>query len=156
MNMEIKVGIGLGDITFGSSKSNVKNIIGEPDEIEKLDVPVDDEEILLEQWHYDDMELSVSFELDDNEVLDTIAVSSSDYTINGISIIGKNINEINDLLISLQLGTFEKEDLSDEEEKTIVFRFIENNMNFWFEDDILSEIQWGPVFLNEPPVIFPN
>ena len=26
MNMEIKVGIGLGDITFGSSKSNVKNI----------------------------------------------------------------------------------------------------------------------------------
>ncbi len=156
MNMEIKVGIGLGDITFGSSKSNVKNIIGEPDEIEKLDVPVDDEEILLEQWHYDDMELSVSFELDDNEVLDTIAVSSSDYTINGISIIGKNINEINDLLISLQLGTFEKEDLSDEEEKTIVFRFIENNMNFWFEDDILSEIQWGPVFLNDPPVIFPN
>ncbi len=156
MNKEIKIGLGLGNITFGSNKNDVKTILGEPNEIEKLDVPIDDEEISLEQWHYDEIELSASFDDDQDGILDTLAVSSSDYTINGFSLIGKKMEEINDLLNQLQLGSFEKEDLSDDEITSHLYSFMDTNMNFWFEDEELSEIQWGPLFTEDDSVIYPN
>ena len=89
MNKEIKIGLGLGEITFGSNKDKVEDILGKPNEIEVLDVPIDDEEISLEQWHYDELELSASFDQEQGEILDTLAVSSDEYTINGFSLIGK-------------------------------------------------------------------
>ncbi len=156
MNKEIKIGLGLGKITFGSSKDIVKNLLGEPNEIELLDVPVDDEEISLEQWHYDELELSASFDQDQDEILDTLAVSSDDYTINGITLIGKKIDEVNKLLNTLHLGAFEKDQISDDEENSIIYSFIDSNMNFWFEEDELTEIQWGPIYTDEEPAIFAN
>lgn len=156
MNKEIKIGLGLGKITFGSNKDSVKNILGDPNETEVLDVPIDDEEFSLEQWHYDDLELSASFDQDEGEILDTLAVSSDEYTINGISLIGKKIDEINNLLNTLHLGAFEKDQISDEEENSIIYSFIDSNMNFWFEDDELTEIQWGPIYMNDEPSIFAN
>ena len=156
MNKEIKIGLGLGKITFGSSKDIVKNLLGEPNEIELLDVPVDDEEISLEQWHYDELELSASFDQDQDEILDTLAVSSDDYTINGITLIGKKIDEVNKLLNTLHLGAFEKDQISDDEENSIIYSFIDSNMNFWFEEDELTDIQWGPIYTDEEPAIFAN
>ena len=156
MNKEIKIGLGLGDITFGSNKDKVEDILGEPNEIEVLDVPIDDEEISLEQWHYDELELSASFDQEQGEILDTLAVSSDKYTINGFSLIGKKIEDINKLLNSLHLGSFEKEKLSDEDENSIIYSFIDSNMNFWFEENELTEIQWGPIYLDEEPAIFAN
>ena len=156
MNNEIKIGLGLGEITFGSNKNSIKDKLGEPNEIEVLDVPIDDKEISLEQWHYDELELSASFDLEQDEILDTLAVSSDEYTINGVSLIGKNIDEINQLLNTLNLGSFEKDEISDEDGNSIIYSFLDSNMNFWFEDNELSEIQWGPIFLDDEPMIFAN
>ena len=156
MEKEIKVGIGLGNVRFGSSKAAVEKILGEPNEIDQVDVPIDEEEISIEQWHYDDLELSLSFDDNDDELLDTFAVSSPEYTLDGVSLIGKSIIEINSIINDLNLGTCEKENLSDDEDNTHVYSFIESNMNFWFEDDELSEIQWGPDENHEQPLIFAN
>jgi len=156
MNNEIKIGLGLGEITFGSNKNSIKDKLGQPNEIEVLDVPIDDEEISLEQWHYDELELSASFDLEQDEILDTLAVSSDEYTINGVSLIGKNIDEINQLLNTLNLGSFEKDEIPDEDGNSIIYSFLDSNMNFWFEDNELTEIQWGPIFLDDEPMIFAN
>ena len=59
MENEIRIGIGLGNIRFGSSKPAIKKILGEPNEIDTVDVPIDSEEISIEQWHYDELELSL-------------------------------------------------------------------------------------------------
>ena len=156
MNNEIKIGLGLGKVTFGSSKESIKKNLGEPNEIEVLDIPIDGEEVSLEQWHYDELELSASFDLEQEETLDTLAVSSDEYTINGISLIGKSIFEINQLLNTLHLGSFEKEKITDEDGNSTVYSFVDSNMNFWFEEDELTEIQWGPIYLDEDPPIFAN
>ena len=156
MNNEIKIGLGLGKVTFGSSKESIKKNLGEPNEIEVLDIPIDGEEVTLEQWHYDDLELSASFDIEQDEILETLAVSSDEYTINGVSLIGKKINEVNQLLNKLHLGSFEKDQISDEDGNSTVYSFLDSNMNFWFEDDELTEIQWGPIYLDEEPMIFAN
>ena len=156
MEKEIKIGLGLGNIRFGSSKEAVKKILGEPNEIDQVDVPIDEEEISIEQWHYDNLELSLSFDDNEDELLDTFAVSSPEYTLNGIALIGKSIIEIDNILVDLMLGDCEKDNLSDDEDNTHVYSFHDSNMNFWFEDDELSEIQWGPDEDHEQPLIFAN
>ena len=103
MNNEIKIGLGLGKVTFGSSKESIKKNLGEPNEIEVLDIPIDGEEVTLEQWHYDDLELSASFDIEQDEILETLAVSSDEYTINGVSLIGKKINAQKSKFIALTL-----------------------------------------------------
>ena len=120
MENEIRIGIGLGNIRFGSSKPAIKKILGEPNEIDTVDVPIDSEEISIEQWHYDELELSLSFDDYDDELLDTFAVSSPEYTLNGIALIGKSIYEIDGMIEQLNLGEFEKENLSDDQENTHV------------------------------------
>ena len=156
MEKEIRIGIGLGNIRFGSSKPAIKKILGEPNEVDTVDVPIDDQEISIEQWHYDDLELSLSFDDYNDELLDTFAVSSPEYTLNGMSLIGKSIYEIDNLIEELDLGDCEKENLSDDDENTHVYSFHESNINLWFEDEELSEIQWGPDSDHEQPLIFAN
>ena len=156
MEKEIKIGLGLGNIRFGSSKATVKKILGEPNEVDQVDVPIDEEEISIEQWHYDNLELSLSFDDYEDELLDTFAVSSPNYTLKGIALIGKSIIEIDNILGDLNLGNCEKENISDDEDNTHVYSFHDSNMNFWFEDDELSEIQWGPDEDHEQPLIFAN
>ena len=156
MENEIRIGIGLGNIRFGSSKPAIKKILGEPNEIDTVDVPIDSEEISIEQWHYDELELSLSFDDYDDELLDTFAVSSPEYTLNGIALIGKSIYEIDGMIEQLNLGECEKENLSDDQENTHVYSFHESNLNLWFEDEELSEIQWGPLSDDKQPLIFAN
>jgi hypothetical protein len=72
---EIKAGIGLDNIKFGMLREDIKNLLGEPDEI---DTHTDNEdEGQTESWHYDDMELSISFEEIDGMRLFSIAVSGN-------------------------------------------------------------------------------
>ena len=59
-------------------------------------------------------------------------------------------------LEQLNLGECDKENLSDDLENTHVYSFQESNINFWFEDEELSEIQWGPISNFEQPLIFAN
>ena len=156
MERIIRIGIGLGNIRFGSSKPAIKKILGEPNEIDTVDVPIEDEDVSIEQWHYDELELSLSFDDYEDELLDTFAISSTDYTLNGIPLIGKSIYEIDSMIEQLNLGECGKENLSDDLENTHVYSFQESNINFWFEDEELSEIQWGPISNFEQPLIFAN
>lgn len=163
-NKEIKSGVGLGNIKFGMTREELEKLIGEPDDIEDLllgDGPEDDltdeeEESESELWHYDDLEMSVSFD----EVVDwrlvNIAVSSSDYTFNGVPIIGLDRAALLDVLKKAGVTDLEVEDCSAPDSPNQMQISSESlGINFWLENDVLAEVQWGPLFEDEDTVKWP-
>lgn len=145
---EIKIGIGLGDIKFGMTRDELKKLAGEPTEIDTFNASGDEDEYLTESWHYDDDEFSVSFDEEDNWKLTTIS-SSSENSVLGEKLIGKKIDDVLSFLEKMGLGENELEDLSDENINQKLVSYLRASLNLWFENDILSEIQWGVLWSDE-------
>lgn len=145
---EIKIGIGLGDIKFGMTRDELKKLAGEPTEIDTFNASGDEDEYLTESWHYDDEEFSVSFDEEDNWKLTTIS-SSSENSVLGEKLIGKKIDDVLSFLEKMGLGENELEDLSDENINQKLVSYLRASLNLWFENDILSEIQWGVLWSDE-------
>ncbi len=138
---EIKPGMGLGDIEFGMSKEELEQLLGKPEEIEKYNLS-DEEGDNSEAWHYDEHELSASFEEFYDWQLVSIAVSGENYKLYGKKLIGKDKATVVDVLEDLALGK-----ITEETEDDLDMLCIEElNLNFYFEEDELSEIQFGPIF----------
>lgn len=142
---EIKIGKGLNTILFGISKATLKNQLGQPTEIDSYNAG-DDDEYLTEAWHYDEYEISASFDEEDDWRLTTLSTSSPIATLNGKKVMGMSITEIQELVAPLELGEGEIEDM--EEDQTLL-SFIDSSLNFWFEDGKLSEVQWGVLWKDE-------
>lgn len=155
-NNNIKIGIGLGDIKFGFSKDELKTLIGEPSEIDTYNASGEEDGYLTESWHYDEDEFSVSFDEEDNWKLTTIAVSAPTFELNSKKIIGLSINEVLQMLEDENLGENELEDLSDDNINHKLVSFINSSLNLWFENDQLSEIQWGVLWEDEDTPSWPK
>jgi len=153
---EVIVGKGLGDIIFGCSKENLKQLIGAPNEIDTFNASGDEDEYLTEAWHYDEHEFSVSFDEEDNWRLTTISTSSPDCTFNGVPLIGKNIEEVTQILKNENLGENDLEDLSEESGNNKLISYLNASLNLWFENDLLSEIQWGVLWSDEDTPKWPK
>lgn len=153
---EIIIGQGLGPVKFGMTRDQVEALLGAADEVEEnVDIDEDLDEA-AEAWHYDELEMSASFDMEDDWRLGMMAISSEDATLNGKALIGLNRNQ---LLESLQDMGFEDlvfEDWSDEEdEDRHLVQSDASAINFWLEEGILTEIQWGPRYLDDETVDWP-
>lgn len=165
-NKEIKSGEGLGKIKFGMSRDELKKLIGEPDEIEDFSYPVyedendivdEEEETQTELWHFDDLEMSVSFDEEVDWRLVNIAVSSPDYTFKGEKVIGLERDALLATLKRLGLENLKVEDCSSAENPNHKLVAAEGlGINFWLENDVLAEIQWGPIFVDDDTIIWPK
>ena len=143
---EIKIGEGLGDIKFGMSREQVRAALGEPDDMDQFDDSELDDDA-SESWHYDELELSLSFDEDSDWKLVTVAVSSPDYTFHNKNLIGLSAEALMAELEPLQLGEYETDDWSSEEiPDHKLISFPDAQLNFWLENGELTEIQWGPLF----------
>ncbi|MBL6448785.1 hypothetical protein JMN32_20905 [Fulvivirga sp. 29W222] len=152
---EIKSGEGLGQLKFGMSTNQVKQILGEPDEVETYSYETEEGE-LSETWHYDSAELSISFDEEEDWKLVSIAISAQDVLFKGHKLIGLKYDELVKALKSLEIGHLEFEDWSSAESpnhKLISAEEIE--INFWLDDDVLSEIQLGPLFDDDDNIKWP-
>ncbi|MBL4669066.1 MAG: hypothetical protein JKY30_07360 [Flavobacteriales bacterium] len=152
----IKIGAGLGDIIFGSSKEKIKYLLGEPNEIDTYNASGEEDGYLTEAWHYDEHEFSVSFDQEDNWKLTTISISSPDCLFNDTQLIGKEINQVLELLENEDLGDNELDDLSDENIDQKLISFLPASLNLWFENGKLSEIQWGVLWSDEDTPRWPE
>jgi hypothetical protein len=153
---DIKTGEGLGNVKFGMTRNQVKAILGEPTEIEKFSYSDNDED-LSESWHYDELELSAGFDEDVDWKLITLAVSSPEFTYMDKKLIGLKKDELLATLKELGLDNLEIEDCSDDETPNSMFiSSEEKEITFWLENEILSEIQWGPVFIDEETIVWPE
>lgn len=154
-NKEIKTGEGLGNIKFGMTREQVKAILGEPDDVDQYsDSDLEDDS--SESWHYDDLEISLSFDEDTDWKLVTIAVSSPEYVFHNKKLIGLDNDALMAALEPLELGEYDEEDWSSEEiPDHRLISYPEAQINFWLEDGELTEIQWGPLFLDEETIRWP-
>jgi hypothetical protein len=152
---DIKIGVGIGDVEFGCTKEKLKYLLGEPTEKDIYNASGEEDGYMTESWHYDEQEFSVSFDEEDNWKLTTISSSSENTLFKGKSLIGKSIDEVLELLADENLGENELEDLSDETINQKLICFISSSLNLWFEDDELSEIQWGVLWSDEDTPIWP-
>ena len=143
----IKIGTGVGKLKFGMYADDVEEILGEPNEVEQ------DEE--GENWHYDDEDMSMSF--DEDQRLVTIAVSDKSYTIEGVKLIGQDIDFVEQQLDNMELGTYSFEDVEDEFQSDLaLMSFPDTSINFWFENGELTEIQFWPLFTDDEEIIWPD
>ncbi len=133
----IVLGKGVGKINFQMTKSQVEALLGKADEIENFSYS-DSAEDLTEVWHYDELDLSMSFDEEYNYTLTTIAISSDQFTLEGKHVMGKAKTEILSELNKLELGDYYTEDFEDE--ITMIF-FEQFGLHLWFEQDVLNEIQ---------------
>ena len=144
----INKGVGLGILKFGIFTTDVEEELGNPSEAEKNE----DEG---ENWHYDDYDMSMSF--DEDSRLVTIAVSDESYLLEGVSLIGKDVEFVEEQVKSMNLGESFHEEMSEGEEGGIsVLGFEDSSMNLWFEDGILTEIQFWPLFKDEDTIVWPS
>nr|WP_319397403.1 hypothetical protein [uncultured Carboxylicivirga sp.] len=153
---EITLGEGLGQLTFGLSRDEVAKLIGEPSEKEKVDG--DQESGAMEAWHYDDLDLSLSFEEDADWRLLSITTASADVMFEGLDLIGLSQGEVLEQMEVFNLGEFEIEDLSDDGSSLqMVATNNDFSLNLFFDHDLLTEIQFGPFFDDEEGlVIWPD
>ncbi len=154
--VEILPGIGLGKLKFGMTRDEVQEILGKPNHQEVTHYG-EDESDQSDAWEYHPLRLDLSFEEAEDWRLVIISVSSEDYTFKGSSLIGLDIDELMEELDLLGISDLEIEDMSSEdnpEQKLISSDLL--GLNFWLHKDILEEIQWGPQFIDDETIKWPE
>jgi hypothetical protein len=151
----IQPGKGIGGLFFGMSKEETEQILGKPDEVERYSLDEFDNDD-TEAWHYGDGDISLSFDQEYEWKLSSIAVSSDEYLLDGEKIIGLSIDDFEDLCEQKGWGELEEDaEIAEEDEGVAMLHLEQKGLSFWFEDDILSEVQLSPIFDGET-VIWPN
>ncbi|WP_462250114.1 hypothetical protein [Ekhidna sp.] len=154
--VEILPGIGLGKLKFGMTRDEVQKILGKPNHQEVTHYG-EDESDQSDAWEYHPLRLDLSFEEAEDWRLVIISVSSEDYTFKGSSLIGLDIDELMEELDLHGISDLEIEDMSSEdnpEQKLISSDLL--GLNFWLHKDILEEIQWGPQFIDDETIKWPE
>ena len=154
---EVKTGEGLNDIKFGITREELESLLGKPDEVDGFSYEEDGQENDTEAWHYDEYEISFSFDKDDNWLLGTIASSAEDTIFAGEKIMGLDPDSVMNLLRANGIDDAVLEDLSTPENPNHHVIMVEDDsINFWFEDGELSEVQWSPFWEDEETIVWPN
>jgi len=156
ISKKIKTGIGVGELKFGISKDEAKKILGEPDECEKYSYS-NTEKDLTEIWYYKDLGLNISFDEEEDWRLGLITIESETYLFENKIFIGQNKNEILSKLKNLKIIDIEYEDMSTVENPTHELYSSDSlGINFWFDDNKLSEIQVSPLFVDNETIKWPE
>ncbi|MGL1886447.1 MAG: hypothetical protein OCD76_08025 [Reichenbachiella sp.] len=152
---EIKPGYGLGELKFGMNRDEALSILGAPDEKEVHSYTDDDDQ--TENWHYDELELSLGFDQEDDWRLVTISITSQDYEFNKIKIIGLTNEQFSSQEKSLKMNDLEHEDMSTKESPAHELISSESlGINFWLDEGLISEVQWGPLLIDDETIKWPE
>ncbi|MGY6647656.1 hypothetical protein [Wenyingzhuangia sp. IMCC45574] len=154
-NTAIKIGVGVGAIKFGMLKEDVLSILGIPTEKE-IEKQFDTGDA-VETWDYENHGVSFSFDEEENWRLETITINSSKFELNGVGLIGQNIQQVQDFIEEHKLGEMEFEDYSTEEfPKHELIDVDAANLFFWFDHEVLKEIQMGVQWDDDDNALWPS
>lgn len=122
--MNIHPHIGFDNIRFGSSRTKVQKILGEPTAKELVDFPDGGS---TDCWVYERLEVELNFDSDENFKLTRITFSSNSAELEGVCINGKSEKEL--------LEHFPKAYLEDtSEELGSNYEYPESEISFWVVD----------------------
>lgn len=151
---EIVPGKGIDGLKLGMTESMVKSLLGAPDEQDDFTHSDGDE---AHSFYYYKWGLDLTFEEDDGYRLSYISVETEKFAIAGKIRVGMNKKEVLNTLIELQWEEPVEEDVStDEIPGNELISYEEKNVNLWFIDDILDEIQIGPFWKDDETPIWPE
>lgn len=140
--IEIKLKKGFGKIEFGMSPEEVFNLLGEPEEVENLEI---DDENTTTITHYFEKDIALFFINSQKPCLECIETSNRDTYIFEKQIFLMSECEIIDLFRTNGYENFETE-TEVWGEKRLTFE--DAMIDFYFDDKQLSVISWG-VLINE-------
>lgn len=131
---------GIGQIKFGMTREQIKFILGEPDEVE--DVNLEEVETIGESWHYDEIELSLSFDSENDWALSDYSVTNPISHISGKIHVGMNQQALLDCLEEMAWDDIETESWENGgAEEIYLIESAQNGIMFWMDEGVLSEIQ---------------
>ncbi len=146
-------GEALGEVKFGMTTSEVEDLLGPSDETETYALESGEE---TESWHYDELELSLSFVVSTDKRLVSITTSSEDSILYGEEIVGLNKKELIKYLEKKKVEDLQFEDCSSEDAPDLKLYYSMNlAMNFWLEEGIVSDVEWAVKMDDKDQVIWP-
>ena len=145
---EIELGTGMGNIRFGYSMEQVKDVMGEPEEVEESD---EEDEFEHKAWNYWQKGYSFFFDREDDYRLSCIQTENPEVVLFGKKIFDLSGKEIKELLAKNGVTDFETEKLETGEtrlsyEREMIDLYLENdqllavNFGVFINDDL--EVQW--------------
>jgi hypothetical protein len=145
---EIELGTGMGNIRFGYSMEQVKDVMGEPEEVEESD---EEDEFEHKAWNYWQKGYSFFFDREDDYRLSCIQTENPEVVLFGKKICDLSGKEIKELLAKNGVTDFETEKLETGEtrlsyEREMIDLYLENdrllavNFGVFINDDL--EVQW--------------
>lgn len=157
LDTEIILGKGFEDIKLGMTEFEVMQILNTPDTIDEFDHDNDGGD--AKTFYYSDMGVELTFESEDDYVLSYISVSNDQFHIKEKIHNGMLKAEVMNAIPELGLGEFTDEIVdteTDEEGKEELVSFEEENLNLWFVNDVLDEIEIGPFWEDDDTPIWPE
>ena len=150
--MEIKPGIGIGQIKFGISEEELVTLLGKPHSVEAGEY-VENSGDLNRKLIYQEG-LSFTFDLEDNYRLCCISIRNQGYKLFGRDLIGLPLAIVRSFM-SKQLSEIPKyEDWSSEESPNhVLLDYDSLGMLLWFNDDLLDEIQCSYLFFEDDQTV---
>lgn len=139
---EIILGQGMGPLKFGTTRDEVRALMGEPEEIEESE---DDDEFEHQAWNYLDEGYSLYFDREDDYRLSCIETDYPAMHLFGEAIHGKSVEEIQDLMRRNNLDDPEVEKMDTGE---VRLSYEEQMIDLYFDEDELQFVNFG-VFIND-------
>lgn len=153
-NYEIIPGKGINQILLGMKEDDVKELLGQPDE---TDEQVYDDGDEARSFYYLDQGLDLTFESDDDYRLSFITTEDQKYHISDSIRVGMAIESVEKALGKLNWKITTREEIGTPEVPDQTLLTIEDqNINLWFMDKVLDEIQIGPFWLDDETPDWPN
>ncbi|MCI5083406.1 MAG: hypothetical protein MRY78_17035 [Saprospiraceae bacterium] len=150
--MEIKIGKGIGDVLFGMTEKQVVAILGQADEVDETE---QDDGVVTRSLEYYDHGLTISFDSDDGDKMSSIAINDRDISFHGIEV-GMSRDEVLTIGGKEDWGKAEIEDLSEDDPFSLeVVMYDQISLSIWFENDEVTEIEFGPLWKDEETILWP-
>ena len=130
----IRIGRGLDDLPFGAMKEEVHAMLGEPEEKDKIDLG--DE--ISEAWHYWKLGLSLNFDESDDFTLSSMEIATPEVLLFDTPLIGMPREMVKQFMADKAAGKAIDEVAGG-------LSYPELSLDFWFNGNDLSEIQWGKI-----------
>jgi hypothetical protein len=144
--MELKLGIGIGEIVFGLLESDITGMLGEPDKI-----TAEEESETEVIYQYFDRKLSLTFYEEEVGKLGYIRTSDPEATYNGHKLVGQPIMDVLKTVFAA-LGDWDLEDYGSLE----VYNFEDYWLVLNVEYGCITDIELGVLFNEDDSYNWPK
>lgn len=148
LSLEIKPLKGFGELQFGMTSKEVISILGTPDDEELVKGEDEEGDILI--YHFDEQDISVFFEGDEEKLLVNVETGNPEAELFGKKIFDMSEAEIIAMMAEKGYTDIDTETLEDDDsDKEKRVSFDEAMTDLFFGEEGLTAISWGNFFFDD-------